>query len=71
VYRFDSDLPTLIKTKGTISESLVGISKASTFTGFSEAAFLLTFRAVAREIHDKILNTGIYDRRIACGRAPD
>lgn len=71
----------MLRTRGTIAESLVGISKASTFTGFCEhhdnqlfaplekvnfaptpeTAFLLTFRAVAREMHDKILNTKIYE----------
>src|SRR5689334_10413903 len=34
VYRISGDLPTLIKTQGKLSPRLIGINKASIFTGF-------------------------------------
>lgn len=93
VYQFNGDLTTLIKNDGAVAESLVGMSRASTFTGFCEhhdgelfaplekkafvptpeTAFLLTLRAVAREIHDKTVNTRAYDtwRQLERGRSAD
>jgi SEC-C motif len=88
VCSFAYDLVTLLKTEGKIHERLIGVAKASTFTGFcqthdsevfaplerqafapsAETALLLTLRAISREIHDKMINAGLYEHQLELDR---